>query len=78
MSFSRTILLTGFPGFIAGRLVERLAREEYQFFLLVQSEFLADAVEDVNRISEEKKVPLENFAVIEGDITSPASWNLSE
>ena len=71
MSFSRTILLTGFPGFIAGRLVERLAREEYQFFLLVQSEFLADAVEDVNRISEEKKVPLENFAVIEGDITSP-------
>jgi len=50
MSFSRTILLTGFPGFIAGRLVERLAREEYQFFLLVQSEFLADAVEDEEQI----------------------------
>jgi len=71
MSFTRTVFLTGFPGFIAERLVERLAKEEYQFFLLVQQEFLERAVEAVERISESTKTPLENFAVIAGDITEP-------
>src|SRR4029078_2904505 len=69
MSFTRTIFLTGFPGFIAERLVERLAKEEIQFFLLVQPQFIEKAVETVQHISEVKNVPLENFAVIEGDIT---------
>ena len=71
MSFTRTIFLTGFPGFIAERLVARLAKDEFQFFLLVQSEFLERAVEAVTEISEKTKTPLENFAVIEGDITKP-------
>jgi thioester reductase-like protein len=71
MSFTRTIFLTGFPGFIAERLVERLAKDEYQFFLLVQREFLERAVEAVERISASTKTPLENFAVISGDITEP-------
>ena len=35
MSFSETIFLTGFPGFIATRLVRRLAAADTQFFLLV-------------------------------------------
>jgi nucleoside-diphosphate-sugar epimerase len=71
MSFTRTIFLTGFPGFIAERLVERLAKAEFQFFLLVQKEFLERAVETVEHISQGKNIPLENFAVIEGDITRP-------
>ena len=71
MSFTRTIFLTGFPGFIAERLVARLAKEEYQFFLLVQPVFLERAVEAVKEISERSKTPLENFAVIGGDITAP-------
>jgi nucleoside-diphosphate-sugar epimerase len=71
MSFTRTIFLTGFPGFIAERLVERLAKDEFQFFLLVQKEFLERAVEAAERISEDANTPLENFAVIEGDITAP-------
>lgn len=71
MSFSRTIFLTGFPGFIAERLVARLAKNETQFFLLVQTAFVETAVQAVNEISESTKVPLENFAVIEGDITEP-------
>ena len=71
MSFTRTIFLTGFPGFIGERLVARLAREEYQFFLLVQSEFLRSAVDAADRISKQKDIPLENFAVIEGDVTLP-------
>lgn len=71
MSFTRTFFITGFPGFIAERLVKRLAKEEFQFFLLVQSTFLDRAVEDVKRISESTNTPIENFAVIEGDITEP-------
>lgn len=71
MSFTRTIFLTGFPGFIAERLVARLAKEEYQFFLLVQPQFLEQAVETVKHIAESTNTPLENFAVIKGDITEP-------
>ena len=69
MNFTETIFLTGFPGFIAGRLVERLATPETQFFLLVQAQFIEKATRDVERIASETSVPLENFALIEGDIT---------
>jgi nucleoside-diphosphate-sugar epimerase len=71
MSFTRTIFLTGFPGFIAERLVARLAKEEIQFFLLVQPQFVQQAVETIKNISDSSGAPLENFAVIEGDITQP-------
>ena len=69
MSFTRTFFVTGFPGFIAERLVERLAREEFQFFLLVEARFVDRAMESIALIAEDKNIPLENFAVIEGDIT---------
>jgi nucleoside-diphosphate-sugar epimerase len=71
MSFSRTIFVTGFPGFIAERLVARLAKDGIQFFLLVESRFVETAVEAVAEISKNTGTPLENFAVIEGDITKP-------
>lgn len=61
--------MTGFPGFIAERLVERLANADTQFFLLVQAQFVEKAIEAAGRISEETNTPLENFAIIEGDIT---------
>ncbi len=69
MNFTRTIFLTGFPGFIAGRLVERLAVADTQFFLLVQTAFTEKAMRDVEEISRRAGVPVENFAIIEGDIT---------
>lgn len=69
MNFEETIFLTGFPGFIAERLVERLANADTQFFLLVQPQFVEKAMNAVKRISEETLAPLENFALIEGDIT---------
>ena len=69
MDFAQTIFLTGFPGFIAGRLVERLAKPDTQFFLLVQSPFVQKAMHDLENIARTKNVPLENFALIEGDIT---------
>lgn len=69
MNFEQTIFLTGFPGFIAERLVERLAKTDTQFFLLVQAQFVEKAMDAVKRISEETNTPLENFAIIKGDIT---------
>ena len=69
--FTETIFLTGFPGFIAERLVERLATEEKQFFLLVQSQFVEKATDAIERIAAGTGTPLENFALIEGDITLP-------
>lgn len=71
MSFDRTIFLTGFPGFIAERLVERLAGTPTQFFLLVQPKFVEKASQAVERIASQSSIPLENFALIEGDITQP-------
>ncbi|CAN5576695.1 SDR family oxidoreductase [soil metagenome] len=69
MNFSETIFLTGFPGFIAEKLVKRLAKPDTQFFLLVQTQFLEKAMRDIAKISAEINTPLENFALIEGDIT---------
>lgn len=69
MIFKETIFITGFPGFIAGRLVERLAKTDTQFFLLVQKSFVEKAMRDVEEISRKTFTPLENFALVEGDIT---------
>ncbi len=71
MNFDRTIFLTGFPGFIAERLVERLAATNVQILLLVQRQFVEKAIDSVERIADRKNVALENFALIEGDITRP-------
>lgn len=69
MNFNETIFLTGFPGFIASRLVKRLAKSNTQFFLLVQPNFVEKAMSEIEKISAETNVPQENFALVEGDIT---------
>lgn len=61
--------MTGFPGFIAGRLVERLSSADTQMFLLVQPQFVEKAKQDIERIASSAKVPAANFALVEGDIT---------
>lgn len=71
MMFDETIFITGFPGFIAGRLVERLAREGARFTLLVQPALLQRAYEDVAQTVAETGVPAEKFSIVEGDITKP-------
>ena len=70
MALDETIFLTGFPGFIAGRLVERLAREGARFLLLVQPAFAERARADIARIAGETGAAPERFRVMEGDITS--------
>ncbi|HYJ46328.1 MAG TPA: SDR family oxidoreductase [Pyrinomonadaceae bacterium] len=71
MSLDETIFLTGFPGFIAGRLVKRLATEGARFLLLVQPAFLERAREEAARIAGETGLAEDNFRLIEGDITRP-------
>lgn len=65
----KTVFLTGFPGFIAGRLVEKLADKNTRFFLLVQPAFIEKAKIECERIAVETKTPLENFYLFSGDIT---------
>jgi nucleoside-diphosphate-sugar epimerase len=69
LSFDETIFMTGFPGFIAGRLVKRLAEEGARFLLLVQPAFTERARQEVARISLETGTPESLFSILEGDIT---------
>jgi nucleoside-diphosphate-sugar epimerase len=69
MALNETIFLTGFPGFIAGRLVKRLATEGARFLLLVQPAFMERAREEVTHIALEANASADNFHLIEGDIT---------
>src|SRR6266496_3202716 len=72
MAFSdETVFVTGFPGFIAGRLVKRLARQHARFILLVQPALLERASEEVALIISEIGGNAENFSIVEGDITKP-------
>jgi len=69
MLHDETIFLTGFPGFIAGRLVERLARDGARFLLLVQPAFVARAHAGIARIVETTGAHASQFRILEGDIT---------
>lgn len=80
MTLNETVFLTGFPGFIAGKLLERLAKEEANFLLLVQPAFIEKARKQIDEIVSETGVAKERFQIIEGDITkenlgmSPADY----
>lgn len=66
-----TVFLTGFPGFIATRLLRRLATEQCNFLLLVQPSFFELAKLEIERIAAETGKPVSDFVVLPGDITSP-------
>ena len=67
----RTVFVTGFPGFIAERLVARLAGDVDQFFLLVQPQFIEAAKRSVESISAKTGSDPSSFAIVAGDITKP-------
>ncbi|MBV9210670.1 MAG: SDR family oxidoreductase [Acidobacteria bacterium] len=69
MQSAETIFLTGFPGFIAGRLVKRLAADGARFLLLVQPAFLTRAHEEIKRIASETNLPTDSFQILQGDVT---------
>lgn len=70
MPFSdQTIFVTGFPGFIAERLVKHLAGLNARFILLVQPSLLARARTDVARIAAETGIDAGKLSIVAGDIT---------
>src|SRR3989454_8318199 len=64
-----TVFITGFPGFIAGRLIKRLAVDGAKFFLLVQPALLSRARTEISQIAKETGADADNFRIIAGDIT---------
>jgi len=71
MAFNETVFVTGFPGFIATRLVRRLAAEGARFILLSQPALLATARSEAAEIARETGADGERFRIVEGDITQP-------
>lgn len=68
MSFDETIFLTGFPGFIAEKLVVRLANTETKFYLLAESRFADKAGKNAEKIAADLQISIDNFTIVEGDI----------
>src|ERR1043165_5403364 len=66
-----TFFITGFPGFIANRLLERLARADCDFILLVQPSLLGRAQEEIARMSQLSGRHPGEFQFVEGDISQP-------
>jgi len=66
-----TFFITGFPGFIASRLLRRLAEGDGRFLLLVQPAFVAQANRELEVIAQETGTNISNFQVLPGDITEP-------
>ncbi|HEY3579189.1 MAG TPA: SDR family oxidoreductase [Pyrinomonadaceae bacterium] len=71
MADSETFFITGFPGFIADRLLERLAPKESRFILLVQPSWLDRARHEIERIAQLTNRDAKDFQIVEGDITQP-------
>jgi thioester reductase-like protein len=66
-----TVFLTGFPGFIASRLLRRLVSEGGRFILLVQPGFVERAEEELKTIAQQAGRPSSHFVILQGDITEP-------
>lgn len=79
MAADRTIFITGFPGFIAERLVERLAVDaSTDFYLLTLPSFAAASEEAANGIAQRTGMDAGRFRIVEGDITKPGLGILPE
>ena len=70
---ARTILFTGFPGFIGKRLSSKLLADDPRAHVicLVQSKFLGQARTEAERIRTELRLPAEQLTCTTGDITDP-------
>ena len=68
---NETFFITGFPGFIASRLLRRLAERDERFLLLVQPALADQAGRELNVIAQQSGTPLSNFELLPGDITEP-------
>ena len=68
MADRETFFITGFPGFIANRLLERLAPMDCNFILLVQPPLATRAREEIHRIASLTGRNIAEFQIVAGDI----------
>jgi nucleoside-diphosphate-sugar epimerase len=71
MRSRETFFITGFPGFIANRLIERLAKSPANFILLVQPALLSRAKDEIADIAASSEKSIADFRLVEGDISLP-------
>jgi thioester reductase-like protein len=71
MAANETVFITGFPGFIASRLLQRLAYEPFRFLLLVQPALLDRARAEVEKLASQIGRPVTDFHLFTGDISQP-------
>jgi nucleoside-diphosphate-sugar epimerase len=71
MRTSETFFITGFPGFIANRLIERLATAGGRFILLVQPTLIDRARKEIFELLSNTGKPVSDFRLVEGDISVP-------
>ena len=69
MQNDETVFLTGFPGFIASRLLRRLAKDGKRFLLLVQPAFAERAQTEIANIAAQTARSVSDFTLLGGDIT---------
>jgi len=66
-----TLFLTGFPGFIASRLLQRLAANPVRFILLVQPGLFQRAQAEIETIATANSRSTKDFQIVVGDISQP-------
>jgi thioester reductase-like protein len=66
-----SLFLTGFPGFIASRLLQRLAVRTGRFILLVQPTLVERARSEIASIAGETGRSIDDFHILQGDISQP-------
>ena len=71
MPTEETFFITGFPGFIASRLLRRLAKSGGNFFLLVQPSLRARAQQEISELVAGTGQSATSFHIMEGDISQP-------
>ena len=68
---SNTIFLTGFPGFIASRLLRRMAQDDWRFIILVQQPLREKAAQEIDDLCRRIPRNIRDFRIVSGDITAP-------
>jgi thioester reductase-like protein len=67
---SETFFITGFPGFIASRLLQRLALKDVKFLLLVQTALIDRARQEIAELASQIGRSPEDFTILPGDISA--------
>ncbi len=66
-----TFFITGFPGFIASRLLKRLAAQGARLILLVQPALVDKARSEIIELARAVGSSTQQFSIVEGDISQP-------